>query len=60
MGNLEGCLWLTAWWGTWEVFSLVGKEGSKLRYSKYFQGWNVENKDPFLPAVIVGSYTKAT
>ena len=40
------------------MLGLVGKEGSEMRCSKLSQGWNVVNKDLFLPALIVGSYTK--
>ena len=47
MGDFRGCFWFAAWWGAWEVLGLVGKEGSKLRCSKFSQGWNVVNKDLF-------------
>ena len=59
MGNFGGCFWLVAWWGAWEVLGLMGKESSGLRFSKLSQGWNIVNKDLFLPALIVGSYSKA-
>ena len=41
------------------MLGLVGKEGSKLRYSEQPQGWNVVKKDLLLPALIVGPFTKA-
>ena len=41
------------------MLALVGKEGSELRYSEPLQGWNVVNKDLFLPALLIGSFTKA-
>ena len=42
------------------MLGLMKQLGSERGYSKSHQGWNVINKDLFLPALIVGSYTKAT
>ena len=39
------------------MLGLMGKVGSEQRCSKLSQGWNVVNKDLFLPALIAGSYT---
>ena len=41
------------------MLGLMGTEGFELRCSKLSQGWNVINKDIPLPALIVGSFTKA-
>ena len=40
------------------MLGFMGKEGSEVKYSKSSQGWNIVNKDLFLPALIVGSFTK--
>ena len=58
MGILWG-FWLVARWGAWEALGLMGRLGWELRCSKLSQGWNVVNKDPFLPALMVGSFTEA-
>ena len=59
MGNYWVCFWLISFWGTKEVLGLVGKEGSKHKCSELPQGGNIVNRNLFLPALIVGSFTKA-
>lgn len=59
MGNFWGSFWLIARWGAWEALGLKGKEGSELKGSRLSQSWNVINKVVLLPALIVGSLTKA-
>ena len=41
------------------MLGLVGKEGSEPKWSETIQGWNIVNKDLFLSALIVGSFTRA-
>ena len=60
MGNFGGFR-LTAFRGTREVLGLMEKEGSEHKCSErpLPQGWNIVNKDLFLPTLIVWSFTKA-
>ena len=55
-----GAFGLIVSWETREVLGLMGKWGSKLKCSHPSQDWSIVNKDLFLPALIVGPFTKVT
>ena len=52
-GEVLGLALAFSLWEAREVLGLVGKQVSELP-----QGWNIVNKNVFLPILIVESYTK--